>query len=234
MCERHQICAFKSQHRSHAGATLGTGGCCTGWFCSGSGGAGVLERWRPRPAARMLLPGRSATRVLDPRCLIFSCVAALLLLGGGAGAQGAAGTSMLVSVQPVGNTIKGRPMDVQPVVILELSDGSPDVINAGSVTAMLGLNPTASQLRKPTSKLTKFRLTSRDAQPSCARPNHLTGFSLSVSLDGPASTPTTECHRPQRPAPPWGLPTPHISLSPPSLFPCAHRINCILAEAMCS
>lgn len=103
----------------------------------------------------------AATRVLDLRCLIFSCVAALLLLGSGAGAQEAAGTSMLVSVQPRGNTVKGRSMDVQPVVTLELPDGSPDVVNTGSVTAMLELNPTASELRELAFPLPNSRIQAR-------------------------------------------------------------------------
>ncbi len=56
--------------------------------------------------------------------------------------------TMSVRVQPLGNTLKGRVLERQPVVAVLNADGSPDVTNTSPVTASLGENPTGSILRK--------------------------------------------------------------------------------------
>jgi hypothetical protein len=77
-------------------------------------------------------------------------IAVLLLLGAalveGQGRANAGGLGVTVSSQPVGNKVKGRLLEKQPVVTVLQADGRPDVTNKNEVSASLGENPTGSLL----------------------------------------------------------------------------------------
>lgn len=65
---------------------------------------------------------------------------------------------MDVRTQPVGNSLKGRLLEVQPTVALLRGNGALDVENTGMVSASLGQNPTGAMLRgfPPTTSSTAF------------------------------------------------------------------------------
>ena len=86
--------------------------------------------------------GMGRVMVLGVRMLLIAAAVALVLPGGAAGQ----GSLISLKVEPEGNSLKGRALDVQPTVVVTMPNGLVDVLNTGSVTASLGLNPTASQL----------------------------------------------------------------------------------------